>query len=228
MNLLSRAVHSLRGQGWAATAAKLLGPLVDRQFDGKYGVETCGITPLEGLTISGANKEHGARYQPTRVLRLRKMLFVLRFITPADSVLVDIGCGKGRVLLLAAQHGFREVRGVEFARELCETARHNWAAFQARTGSQTKCRIIQADVTEYAIQPEEQVFFLFNPFDETILGKLLANLAASLRTAPRKILLLFYFPSPRYRPVIDQRPEFALVREYRFWGCDFALYSNYT
>ncbi len=226
MNLLQRAITAIRRQGLFATAAKLLSPLVDRLFDRKFGVETCAITPLERLTIPSENKQHGARYQPTRVLPLRKLFSVLRAMRPEDSVLVDIGCGKGRVLLLAAQHGFQEVRGLEFARDLCEIAHRNWTAFQAATGTRTTCRIIQADVTEYVIQPDETVFFLFNPFDEVVLSKVLANLAASLHKAPRRILLVFCFPRPCYQPVIAQWTEFVLLRECRFWGCDFTLYSN--
>lgn len=228
MSLLKRAVTSLRSQGLGATLLKLWGPVVDRQFDRKYGVDTCGISPLAELTIDSPNKEHGAPYQPTRVLPLRKLFPVLRPLVPADSVFVDLGCGKGRVLLLAAQHGFREVRGLEFARELCQIAQRNWATFEAKTATRTKCHIIQTDVTAYTIQPEENVFFLFNPFDEIILGKVLLNLAASLRAAPRKVVVLFYFPSPACREVIARHPELLLVREQRFWGCNFALYSNRT
>ena len=42
---------------------------------------------------------------------------------------VDYGAGKGRVLLLAAQHPFAAVGGIEFAEELHDDAAMNIAQF---------------------------------------------------------------------------------------------------
>jgi SAM-dependent methyltransferase len=226
MNIIQRAIKSLRQQGLSATLVKVLAPLADARFDRKYGTQTTGVSRLDQFTIESRNRDRGARYEPSRVLPLRKMLAALQGMRPADSVLVDFGCGKGRVLLLAAQSGFRDVRGLEFAAELCELARSNWKQFQARTGITAQCRILQADVTDYVIQAEENVFFLFNPFDEVIFARVLENIAASLKTHPRRILIVINLPSPQYRQAIEQRPEFALARTFRFWGCDFSVYGN--
>lgn len=226
MNVFQRALKSVRQQGLGASLVKLAGPLVDRSFDRKYGTETCAISQLDRFTIESQNKARGARYEPSRVLPMRKMLPVIRQMAPADSVLLDFGCGKGRVLLLAAEQGFRTVRGIEFAEELCVIARQNIAAFKAQTASPAEIQVIKGDVTHYAIQPEEKVFFLFNPFDQVIFGKVLENIAVSLNSHPRKLLIVICLPSEEYRRTIEQRPEFTRTREFRFWGCDFSVYAS--
>ncbi len=226
MNVLQRLIKSLRTQGIGATLAKLAGPAADRRFDRHYGTETCTISRLDGFTIESQNKGRGARYEPSRVLPMRKMLPVVQQLAPADSVLLDFGCGKGRVLLLAAEQGFRSVRGIEFAAELCEIARKNVAAFKAKAGNSADIQIIEGDVTNYAIRPEENVFFLFNPFDDVVFAKVLENLSTSLKSNPRKILIVINLPSESYRRTIAARPEFRLTQQCRFWGCDFSIYSS--
>src|SRR5262245_43054338 len=42
-----------------------------------------------------------------------------------SDVVVDIGCGKGRVLCCAARFNIREVSGVEISKNLCEIAGRN-------------------------------------------------------------------------------------------------------
>jgi hypothetical protein len=226
MNFVQRTFASLRHQGLGGTMLKLFGSLFERTFDRKYDTDTCARSRLDNLTIQSGNKSRGTRYEPTRVMPLRKLFPVLRKLMPAESVLVDLGSGKGRVLLLASQWGFRELRGIEFAQELCEIARKNIAHYRERTGVRAGFEIIHGDVTTYAIRPEENVFFMFNPFDEVIFAKVLANLSASLNAHPRKILLVICLPSAEFRAALDGRREFAPLRELRCWGYDFSIYSN--
>jgi len=207
-----------------ATATKLWVLMADHLYDLRHGIDTCKGSPLEGLTIGGENKERGTRYQPTRVVPLRKLFRLVEPLVPSNSVLVDLGCGKGRVLLVASEFGFKEVRGVEFAHELCEIAKKNCAVFKARKHFKPDWRIIEADVTQYTIEPDETVFFMFNPFDEIILQKVLDNIATSLQMRPRKILIIYY--NPRAAETIERRADFTRLQEYNFWGYNFKVYSN--
>jgi len=141
-----------------------------------------------------------------------------------NGVLVDFGSGKGRMLLVASEFGFREERGVEFAHELCETARRNVARYTARTGVAAEFKIIESDAACYAIAADENVFMMYNPFDETILGRVLDNIAASLRKAPRRILIIYV--NPRWGRVIEQQADFVLVHEWVLRGFKFAVYSS--
>jgi len=224
MNVLQRVIKSIRLAGVGGTVAKLVCPYFDRRFDRVHGTETCAIRERATLAIESTNRDEGARYEPSRVLPLRKMFPLVRRMMPPESVLLDFGCGKGRVLLLAAEHGF-PARGIEFAGELCEVARQNVAAFNAATGNRKEITIIKGDVTEYTIRPDETVFFLFNPFGPVIFEKVLDQLASSLKAHPRKILIVICLPSDEYHRAVLARPEFQLDSKHRFWGCNLVLYS---
>lgn len=204
---------------------QLYAALVDRLFDLRYGLDTCAWAELSDLTLtSPIHAKSSKRYQPTRLVPLRRLLRCLSADIPPNSVLVDFGCGKGRVLLAASEFGFREVRGVEFARELCEIARHNCASYRARRGIECEFRVIDGDVTDYVVETDENVFFLFNPFDETILARVLDNIEASIRKKPRRVLIIYYYPD--YADVIDRRAGFSRIRELEVWHHKFVVYSN--
>ena len=61
---------------------------------------------------------------------------------PDDKVFIDIGSGKGRVLLIAAEFGIKEVRGIEFSPVLCEIAKKNISIYKEKTKSKTAFKII--------------------------------------------------------------------------------------
>ncbi len=223
---LKRTRTSLRSQGLTETVLKSYSIIADHLFDIWYGIDTCKWAELSDLTIhNSVNREKGYPYQPTRLVPLRKLFNVINSIIPPDSVLVDFGCGKGKVLLAASEFGFKEVRGVEFAHELCEIAEKNCAVYKARKGFITEYRIIECDVTDYDINTDENVFFMFNPFDETIMAKVLCRIAASLQVKHRPILVIYY--NPKYAHVIEQRDAFGRLREFNFWGYKFTVYSNH-
>ncbi len=223
-SLSKRIGNSLRHQGLRTTALKLKVLMADHLFDFRHGVDTCSPSELSDLTIAGNNRERGARYQPTRVVPLRKLFRAIRPMLPEQSVLVDFGCGKGRILLVASEFGFKEIRGIEFAHELCEIANKNKEVYKRRAGSGYDCRIIEEDVSNYAINPDENVFFMFNPFDETILKKVLFNIAASLRNHPRKVLIIYC--NPENGRSIEQTGIFTKLQNFDFWSHQFTVYSN--
>jgi hypothetical protein len=128
------------------------------------------------------------------------------------------------VLLIASEFGFRKIRGVEFARELCEVAKKNCAAVASGTRDQLEWQITEMDAAKYAVRPDETVFFMFNPFDEAVMEGVLDNVTASLRDRPRRALVIYY--NPRASGVIEGRKEFTLLRDFDFWGYRFKVYST--
>ena len=77
----------------------------------------------------------------------------------AAFTFVDIGCGKGRALLLAEEYPFRKIIGVEFSRRLAKIAAAN-AAKSARSASQW----FTPTPANFNFPPEPLVVFLYNPF----------------------------------------------------------------
>lgn len=107
-------------------------------------------------------------------------------IRPGEDVFVDMGSGKGRIVLLAADHPFRRIIGVEFSPQL-----HACALENVRAAGCRNVELVLADATQWKIPPEATVLFFFNPFDGGVLAKVWENIQRSLAEAPRKMTIIY-------------------------------------
>ena len=221
--IILRMIHdSIKQKGLRRTIYRICNRLIGYAFDIKYRTNTTSHVRLKDLEIQSNNKERGVQYEPTNIIPLKKLFNNLKL--PVHSVFVDLGCGKGRVLLIASEFGFKEVRGIEFSYELCNIAKKNWSNYKRKIGVETTFQIIESDVVDYTIKNDENVFFMFNPFDEVVLRKILENITVSLKTRSRKIW--FVYRNPKHINIIAKYGGFVKLKELIFWGDDFMVYSN--
>jgi hypothetical protein len=122
---------------------------------------------------------------------------------------VDLGCGKGRALLVASQFPFRHLFGVELAPELCQIARQNIAL---RREWSERISILEHDAAKFTFPDGPLVIFMFHPFFARILRRVLANLERQLRRSPRETWLL-YANNPRFPGVMEQFPFLREISE---------------
>jgi predicted RNA methylase len=219
-NTWIRAINSLKNKGLKRSIQSLLSILEDYWFDLKYGVDTRHWVELDDLEIKTKNKEKGRRYQPTRVRDFNKLMNTLTF--PSNSVFVDLGSGKGRVILMATKYGFKRVVGVEFSHNLCEIARKNLLLFRKKSRLDVDVDIIKSDVVDYEIKGDENVFFLFSPFGEFVTAEVLKNISVSLEKKPRRVWLIYN--NPVHRNIVER--YFLKLTDYVYGGTEFIVYTN--
>jgi len=131
-------------------------------------------------------------YEPTPYAVLER-LANSGFIRKKDVVL-DYGCGKGRVdFFLAYQTGAHCV-GVEYDERIFAVADDN----KKTAVSGTKTEFILSNAETYQVPEKVNRCFFFNPFSVEILQKALARILESYYEFQREIILFFYFPSPEY------------------------------
>jgi SAM-dependent methyltransferase len=212
--------RAIRRRGWRGVAGLAISKLYDYLFDVRFGTDTMSWEDVANLTGTVGDISHAHHYQPTDVIPLRKLLRSLD-LAPG-RVLVDFGSGKGRVLMVAAPFGFRALRGVEFSAGLCEIARANVERFRTKAGCRADFEIIHGDAAEYDVRDDEDVFFLFNPFDGHVLGRVVKNISRSFQARPRPMLLIYR--KPIYEACITENSPFAKVASHDFWGSDFAVF----
>jgi SAM-dependent methyltransferase len=115
-------------------------------------------------------------------------------VDPSHFTFIDIGSGKGRALLLAAEYPFQRVIGIELLPELDEVARANIAKFSRRNPECGPIESICCDATEFVLPEVPSLIFLNNPLPHAELSRLVRKLESSVQTAPRDILLLYANP----------------------------------
>lgn len=222
MNTLRWALTSTREKG-LITTAKIAGSVIlDLHFDLRHGTSTMGWVERDAIDTPSPNKAHSAPYRATKARPLNRLLRSLPL--PHDCTFVDIGSGKGRVLLIASRFGFRRVVGIDFSEPLCELARANVGAYARTTPLRSPVDVVQADATTYPFNADERVFFLFNPFDRVVLEQVLGNLRRSLSRDPRKVWLIYN--TPLDHDVVRRASIFTHDALYEIGGTFFRVYTN--
>lgn len=196
--------------------------VVDQIFDIINGTDTVTSIPLKGLRIKSENKRHGVNYEATYTKSFLKLLEVLQL--SKEFVFIDVGSGKGKVLLLSAKYGFRKNIGLEFSLELCETAKRNRARWKGGI-YRKNIKIINVDVLDYDIQCDENVFYFFNPFDEVVLNKFMKKILNSVKDKFRPVWLIFH-NMECHREILNKTGEFNKTGEYILGSIEFVGYSN--
>lgn len=214
--------YSLEERGVIGTCKILLSYVIDSFFDIKHGTDTFSWVELENLGIDHQKKETAEKYQPTNARAMRNLF--KKIAIPPNKVLVDLGCGKGRVLLIASEFGFREVRGIELSPVLCDIAKKNCSNYKDRTGTKTSFQIIQSDVLDYEFKDDEEIFFMFNPFNGEVLRDVLQRITESFLRRKRKIWIIYRYPV--HREIIENNQYFKKTKEYQFLGHDFMVFTN--
>jgi SAM-dependent methyltransferase len=194
--LASKLLRMLGQQGVAETCRRALARARRQQdkdaFDLQHGTDTSGLMPLWQLDIASANARFGERYQASTEEELVAVLHHLP-IAPSGCSFVDLGCGKGRTLLVAARLGFTNVVGVEFARELAETATVN----VARAGM-VNITVLHADAADVEFPRGNLVVYLYNPFSEEVLERVLEHLLPHASSG-----LFVVYKTPRCAELLD-------------------------
>ena len=166
---------------------------VDQEFDSRYGLETGDWINLGQLKVQSEHVEFGTHYEAIGLSLFREAISQIH--EPLDDFLfIDFGSGKGRALLLAAEHPFRKIIGVEFSTKLHQIALKNIERYKLRTNKGRDIESICMDATKYPIPDEKAVYYFFNPFNEVVLAKVLGNIQKSINEHPRAVYISYCNP----------------------------------
>ncbi len=158
----------------------------------KYSLDTSRLDTLRGLTITGDNLSEAQMYQGASYFLLENIFRKLSEFY-RGSHFVDMGCGKGRALVVAAHHGFQKLTGVDFAEELCKEAVEN-CKLVARKYPGLQYQIIHSDSAAYAFASDADVIYFFNPFDHRVMRRVVDNLLRSIQARPRTMYIMYINP----------------------------------
>lgn len=167
----------------------------DAVSDRRLGICTC----RESHEIGRLSRfEDGVFYKATAYAVLRRLF--LEHPLCVNDVFVDVGCGKGRAVCVAALQPAKQIIGVELQPAHARSARENAARLKGR---KAPIEIIEADVTDY-ISRDGTVFFFYDPFGYETFMAVIGAIRRSIEENPRKIKILYY--DARYEDVLSSLP----------------------
>jgi SAM-dependent methyltransferase len=187
--------------------------------DARRGVSTAGEVPDHELGL--ASPQHHA-YVATDYEMFRTAIGSVQ-IGP-DDVFVDIGSGKGRAVLLAAEHAFRRVVGVEISPALHQIATQNVARARG-----LKCRnieLVQADATEWKVPDDATVLFFFNPFDGEVLARVCDRIRQSLADTPRRVTIIYVRADKFFEKEVAWEQWLVRLKQFPYSDGKVAIYES--
>jgi hypothetical protein len=162
-------------------------------FDRRYRVETSGFVQPEQLESSP--HEAGRKYaiyagsQPSIIRTALNALPAL-----PDCTFIDLGCGKGRPLLVASEYPFSSLVGFELTPSLVLQARKNAAVISRRFAQRAPIAIEQQDASLFPVPAGNAVIFLYNPFGAPVVARVAARIEAALATGGGTKFVIYYNP----------------------------------
>ena len=111
-------------------------------------------------------------------------------IEPSQATFIDLGCGKGKPLLIAARKPFRRIIGVDVDPSCLAIAKRNLEICRLSA----RVELVAADATEFDLPPGPLLIYLYNPFPGHVLRIVLQRLATRLTTTSDPIALIYMHP----------------------------------
>jgi hypothetical protein len=166
---------------------------VSERFDERFGTNTSRTFQWSDLDATGGDVPSLWRYYPiTRA----------GFDPPMDAIdipldgftFVDLGSGKGRALLFAADWPFRKIIGVEIAPALHAIAEQNVNLYSSPSQQCTRFELVCSDAAVWEPPDDDLLVYVFQPFPEDVFARVMENLEASLARFPRPLVVAYLNP----------------------------------
>ena len=159
---------------------------LEQVFDRRRGIDTAGIL-----------RAGETPYQPVHPAAFREFMSYV----PERETFVDIGSGRGRALILAIEHGFRQAVGVE-----SDAEHHRIATDNVRCYGSGSIRLVHGDAREFVFPAGPLVIFIYNPFPRVVMETFVQ------RVPPDAWLI---YEAPLDRELFDARFELVAERTER-------------
>jgi SAM-dependent methyltransferase len=170
-------------------------------FDLKYGTDTGGYLRPDEIGGGGIHDAMNNGYSAVAPSVFREACRRWRETLPSSAArleaytFVDVGAGKGRALLLAAELPFRKIIGVELNETLARIAQRNVALWNGLARPRAKIRVVHEDAAVFRWPRTPLLVYFNNPFDCALVELLASRIAAAAASGPGLLDLLYVNPA---------------------------------
>ncbi len=174
-------------------------------IDAVYGIDTSGVVPADECAPEAALAAHMSPYAGSQPSIVRASLTMLPDYR--NYAFVDLGCGKGRPLVLASEFPFARVLGVEISPALAAIARANAAAVAAAHPTRTPIEVFVGDASTAPVPGRRVVYYMYHPFDRSLVQLLVNGIERQLDAGVEHAFFVYY--NPVHGDVLDRSARFT-------------------
>jgi SAM-dependent methyltransferase len=107
---------------------------------------------------------------------------------------VDLGCGKGRVVIIGSEFPFQDIVGIELSPELARIAQSNVAKIHRQFPGRPPIRIIAGNALDNLLTNGKIVFYLYNPFGRELMSQLVHKIESALLSTLEHVFIVYHNP----------------------------------
>lgn len=163
------------------------------------------VNTTKAMFLSEHDNKVNYMYEPFPYLKMWRLFKNFSF-SESDGF-VDIGCGKGRVLVGAALSGCVNIYGIDISEELLEYAEKNLAECKKKNAD-LKYKLLCMDAKDFTFTPDINKVFFYNPFSYRIFLKVMKALKKSVEDNPRDVTIFLAGPEHVSRYLVDDKDFF--------------------
>ena len=186
--------------------------IIDKNYDKKRNIETCElayITELSDDPVDFSGFFIDELYGALPVTIFNAVHSPGDYLSRDEATYVDIGAGKARMLILAAERGFKKVLGIEYVPSLAQTGVEN-CEIALKDYDDVEWANKAIDGTTMSYPKTDLLVFVNNSFDRPMFDDWLNNLLKDLKETPREMVLIYNHCICSH--VLDAAPELERVK----------------
>ncbi|CAN5484021.1 hypothetical protein BH09BAC3_BH09BAC3_33990 [soil metagenome] len=170
----------------------------NRRYDAVFEVDTAGYIPTSKQEFIGENIKSAIYYYPANEPSLHLVFRFLgnRKVDFTKFTFIDLGCGKGKPLLIASSYPLKSIVGVEASVSTSKIAGENISKYKNVKQKCSDITVQNADIFQYLLPEENLIILLSNPFDRDspLYTELLNKIEAHGSLTGKKIFIIYYCP----------------------------------
>lgn len=160
------------------------------------------------------NEENHSRYSATPASRFTAFRDYFSKLDVSQSSIIDIGCGKGRMLEYWSKYRFKNVDGVEYSAQLCRICEKNMEVLRL------PCTVYNEDASMFSRYIDYDFFYMFNPIRGELFERVIEKIEESVHIKPRKVRIIYCNP---WEESVLLAKGWVCERKYE---CNVNIYSN--
>ena len=222
--VVRRVVDRLRFEAYLIHPKNLWRIREEKLFGKRHSVEVAGrLEVSEVLSADAPGVDQATHYEacPRKVVE-SVFRALARRVDLRKFDFVDLGSGKGFVLLVASHLPFRQIVGVELSSRLHSIAEQNIGNFSDANQQCKRIRSICKTADSYRFEEAPLICFLYNPFREEVFRGVLKNIEELVRNSGVDVYIVYVNPRNQ---LLAESPLFELldscaddVPTYEVWG----------
>ena len=195
-------------------------------FDYWYGVDTINVSKKSKLwreRVESKTRINANDSQSDNVYRIKEALDNIgNHLDFNQTIFVDLGCGKGKPMMIASRYPFYKIIGVELSYNIANICKNNIQKMKLQCTLIQGC-MMDVDWRRHLCDSKRLLIYAFNPTSPDVLTKTILNILSE--SGDREIYFIYANPLKYFMK--EKGYKFEILSKFHKQGLMTEIYKIY-